>query len=74
MTVADGPARARKFGMSGRDGFEVEFEWNSATTVRPGAMQIDFEYAEAFERTYIAPRARRPSIERALGAPKGGRT
>jgi hypothetical protein len=35
--------------------------------VRPGVMQIDVEYATAFERAYIASRARRPLIELAPG-------
>jgi len=58
--VANGPAGARKFGMSSGDGIEVEFGWESETTVRPGVMQIDVEYAKAFERAYIASRGRRP--------------
>ena len=68
--VANGPAGARKFGMSSGDGIEVEFGWDSETTVRPGVMQIDVEYAKAFERAYIASRGRRPLIELALGEPE----
>ena len=68
--IANGPVGARKFGMSSREGFEVEFGWNSVTTLRPGAMQIDVEYAEAFERAYIASRDRRPLIKLAPGQPE----
>ncbi len=65
--IANGPAGARKFGMSSEDEIELEFGWDSETTVRPGVMQIDVEYAKAFERAYIASRARRPLIELAPG-------
>ena len=65
--IANGPAGARKFGMSSGDGIEVEFGWDSETTLRPGVMQISVEYAKAFERAYIASRARRPLIELAPG-------
>ena len=53
--------------MSSRDGIEVEFGWDSEATLRRGAMQIDVEYAEVFERAYITSRARRPLIELPLG-------
>ncbi len=65
--VANGPAGARRFGMSSGDGIEVEFGWNCEATLRAGAMQIDVEYTEAFEEAYIASRARRPLIELAPG-------
>ena len=58
--VANGPAGARKFGMSSRGGLEVEFGWDSEASLRPGEMQIDVEYAEAFERAYMASRAHWP--------------
>ena len=67
--LAQGPDGASKFGMAGR-GLQLEFTWNCTTGLRPGAMQIDVEYAEAFERAYIASRAHRPLIELPPGVPE----
>jgi hypothetical protein len=65
--VASGSAGPRRFGMSSGDGIEVELGWDSEVTLRPGAMQIEVEYAEAFEQAYIASRAHRPLIELSPG-------
>lgn len=68
--LAGGPRGPAKFGMSARDGLEIEFAWMGASTLRPSAMQIDVEYTKAFEQAYIASRAHRPLIELAPGQPE----